>query len=95
MRKYEVVTIFTPDLEEKQVEEANNWIKSIIEKYDGEVQETEKWGKKRLAYSINDYQEGIYSITTFTGDKQVTEELERSFRMSEQVIRYLITRLDD
>jgi len=95
MNKYEIVYILTPDLEKEQVEESNNSIKSVIEKYGGEPGELDLWGKKRLAYEINDYQEGIYALLTFSGDRTVTDELERSLKMDERVIRYLLTKQDN
>ncbi len=95
MQKYELVYILAPDLEEEQVQENNDWVKSVIDRYGGQVEEVDSWGKRRLAYEIDDYQEGIYSIMNFTGDKKVISELERVFKISDQVIRYLIVKEEE
>ena len=92
MRSYEMVYVLTPDLEEEQVEEQHNDIKAVIERFGGEPGEVDVWGKKRLAYEIDDYQEGIYAIRTFQGDGQVLSELERGLKMNDAVLRYLIAR---
>ena len=95
MQKYELVYILAPDLEEEQVQENDEWVKSVIDRYGGQVEEVDSWGKRRLGYEINDYQEGIYSIMNFTGDKKVISELERVFKISDQVIRYLIVKEEE
>jgi len=95
MQKYELVYILAPDLEEEQVQENDDWVKSVIDRYGGQVEEVDSWGKRRLGYEINDYQEGIYSIMNFTGDKKVIGELERVFKISDQVIRYLIVKEEE
>ncbi|ACB86462.1 30S ribosomal protein S6 [Natranaerobius thermophilus] len=95
MRAYEVVYVLTPDLEEEQVEEKHNEFKSVIERYGGAPGEIDVWGKRRLAYEIDDYQEGIYALRKFQGENQVLTELERSLKMDESILRYLIARDED
>ena len=94
MRNYEVVYILTPDLDEEQVEEQHNQVKTVIERYGGEAGEIDVWGKRRLAYAVDDYLEGTYAIRNFKGDSNVISELERSFRMNDSVLRYLVSRID-
>lgn len=95
MNKYEVMYILTPDLEEEQVNENIEWAKSIIESNNGKVEELKKWDRRRLAYEIDDYQEGQYMLGYFYGDIQTTSELERSFKLKDQVLRYMIIRVDE
>ncbi|UMZ75168.1 30S ribosomal protein S6 [Natranaerofaba carboxydovora] len=95
MNKYEVMYILTPDLEEEQVNENIEWAKSIIESNNGKVEELKKWDRRRLAYEIDDYQEGQYMLGYFYGEIQTTSELERSFKLKDQVLRYMIIRVDE
>ncbi len=94
MTSYEVVYVLAPDLEEEQVEEQHNQVKAVIERFGGEAGEIDVWGKRRLAYEINDYQEGTYAIRNFQGNSEVISELERVFRMDDSVLRYLVSRTE-
>ncbi len=95
MRKYEVTYVLIPELEEEQVTEKTKGLKSVIEKNGGEPLDEDFWGKRRLAYEINDYQEGIYSLLTFNGDSQVLSELERAIKLDGDFLRYLIVRSEE
>ena len=59
-----------------------------------EVVEVNEWGKRRLAYPINDKPEGYYVIVTFKSAPEFIHELERKFNIDEAVMRYLVTKLD-
>ena len=61
----------------------------------GEVLDVTEWGKRRLAYEINDYREGYYVIMKFKDESNVTAELERLMRINDSVMRYLTTRVDE
>ena len=95
MRKYEVTYVLTPELEEEQVTEKTKGIKSVIERFGGDPIEEDFWGKRRLAFEINYYQEGIYALLTFHGDSHVISELERAIKMDDDFLRYLIVRVDE
>ena len=59
-----------------------------------EVVEVNEWGKRRLAYAINDKAEGYYVVVTFKSAPEFIYELNRKFRIDESVMRYLVTKLD-
>ena len=59
-----------------------------------EIVEVDEWGKRRLAYPINDKPEGHYIIVTFKSAPEFIYELERKFNIDEAVMRYLVTKLD-
>ncbi len=59
-----------------------------------EIVEVDEWGKRRLAYPINDKPEGHYVIVTFKSAPEFIYELERKFNIDEAVMRYLVTKLD-
>ena len=95
MRKYETVFIVRPDLEEEKTLEAIDKYKSLIENNGGEVVNIDKWGKRRLAYEIDGAREGFYVVSKFNADSAAASELDRVFKISDEIIRHLIVREDD
>lgn len=94
MHAYETLFIIRPDLEAESIDAAVERFKTLIKDENGTVESIEKWGKRRLAYLIGDYQEGYYVLINFTASAGTVQELERIFKISEEVIRYLTTRKD-
>lgn len=92
MTRYEVMCVLNPDLDEEAVNENIEWAKSIIESNNGEVEELKKWGRRRLAFEINNHQEGQYMLGYFKGDLKTTSELERSFKLKDDILRYMIVK---
>lgn len=95
MRKYESTFILRPDVEESAAEELIERIKGIIDGNDGKVEETDVWGVKKLAYEINNHNTGFYTVVQFNGTSETVDELQRNFRLLDDVIRYIIVRMDD
>lgn len=92
MRKYEVMYIIRPDLDVDVTKELVEKFHNIITDNGGEITKHNEMGKRRIAYEINDYKEGYYDLINFKSEPNVVEELERVFRITENVIRYLIVR---
>ena len=86
---YEAVYILQPDLSEEQIAALVAKFKAVVEA-NGTVSEIDEWGKRRLAYPINDLMEGYYVLMTFTALPGVPAELDRQFRINENVMRSLI-----
>lgn len=86
---YEAVYIMNPALSEEQIAALVAKFKSIVEA-DGSVTEVNEWGKRRLAYPINDLMEGYYVLMSFTAAAAIPAELDRIFRITEGVIRSMI-----
>jgi len=90
MRKYEVMYILRPDLEQEAVQ-------SVVEKFQGiisnggEITKHEVMGKRRLAYEIQKLREGIYVLVNFNANPEVVDELNRVLRITDEVIRHLVT----
>lgn len=89
MRDFEVMFILRP--EEDEV------INPIIEKYEdlitkngGNVQHKDKWGKKRLAYTIDDFDTGYYVLITFSASNPCVREVDRIMKISDDVLRHMI-----
>lgn len=92
MRKYEVMYIIRPDVEQEVVDATVEKFNAIITTGGGEITKHEVIGKKRLAYEINKIRDGIYVLTNFTADSEVVKELDRVIKITDEVIRHLIVR---
>ncbi len=96
MRRYELVVIVSPDVAEDDVPDAvDRLVRRPVEIDGGELQEVNNWGRRKLAYPIQRHQEGNYVLTQLNMDPQKTDELERGLQISEEVLRYLLIRLDE
>ncbi|MCL6447231.1 MAG: 30S ribosomal protein S6 [Armatimonadetes bacterium] len=92
MTNYEAMFILRPDLEEEKVAEIMDRFRTLVENRGGEVTRLEKWGKRRLAYEIQHLREGLYIILRFKGNTEIVQELDRVFKISDEVIRHMIVR---
>lgn len=92
MRAYEVLFVLKPDLEEEATNAAIEKFANLIQQNQGSVEQINRWGKKRLAYEINDYREGYYTLILFQGEPATQKELDRVMRLSDEVLRHLIVR---
>ncbi len=86
---YETMYILRPDIPEDEVENHLKKYSEVLEKAKAVIIDNQMRGKRRLAYSIGKYKEGIYVQLSHTGEGKHVEALERSMRLSEDVIRYL------
>ena len=91
MRKYELVCIFQPELDETAFKGAVDRVQSWITEAGGSVDKVEVWGRRRLAYVIRKQTEGQYVLMNITLDPKSTGELERNIRFLESVLRHLLT----
>ena len=93
MHKYEVLYILRPGLEDEARNALIERFNAIITQSGGSVDDIEEWGKRKLAYSIDYENEGYYVLEHFTSGTELPKELERNFRISDDVLRYLVTRV--
>ncbi len=94
MRKYELVCIVHPDLDEFAFNGILEKIKGWIGETGGSVDKVDIWGRKRLAYAIKKQREGQYVLFNATMPTTGTAALDQNLRFLEQVIRYMITVVD-
>ncbi|MGB9976591.1 30S ribosomal protein S6 [Thermovenabulum sp.] len=94
MRSYETMYILDPDLNEDSTNSLIEKFKSVITDRGGEVQEIERWGKRRLAYPIERRKEGYYVIMNFTADPSAVQEMERLLKITTGVLRHIVIRKD-
>ncbi|MRH44391.1 30S ribosomal protein S6 [Aquibacillus halophilus] len=95
MRKYEIMYIVRPDIEEEAqtalVERFNN----ILTENGAEIEKVEEKGKKRLAYEINDFRDGYYVLINFKGEEKAISEFDRQAKFSDDIIRHMAIRQDE
>jgi small subunit ribosomal protein S6 len=89
MTNYEVMFIIEPTLEEDKKEATIEIVKEIIAT-DGEVDNVDVWGMKKLAYPIQKKDDGYYVVVTFKASESLPKELDRRLKISDNVIRHMI-----
>lgn len=94
MRAYELMVIIDGDLEENNVEGTVRRVHDQIKTKGGDVQRTDRWGKRRFAYEIAKKTDGYYVVIEFLGGEGLAD-LERQFRLADDVVRHKLIRLPD
>ena len=94
MNNYEVMYIVKP-VEEEAFEALVVKFDNLINNNGGTVEKTDRWGKKRLAYEIDDIAEGLYVLVTFSAEPKTVKELDRVIKIHEEIIRHIIVKQDD
>ena len=96
MRKYEIMFIVKPDLEESSIKQVAEDMKSVLESNHAKVLELKEMGQKELAYEINKYKTGYYFLFTIeTEDSDAISEFERVVLINENILRHLIVKVED
>ena len=94
MAKYETMLITTATLDDEANAALVGKFKSLIEA-NGTIDSIDEWGKRRLAYPINDENEGVYTVINFTSEPDFPAELDRVYKITEGVMRSLIVAKED
>jgi small subunit ribosomal protein S6 len=94
-RKYEVMFILRPDTAEEDVDRLLQQMETNVAATGGRVTSFERMGKRRLAYMVRKFQEGIYILAFVEGPGSVLKELERRLRVQELVIKFITVRTDE
>ena len=95
MRKYELMYIVKPHLEEEARNNLIEQLHAILTNNGATIENVDEWGLRDLAYEINHINKGYYVVTTFTSDDRAINEFDRLTRINRDVIRHMIVRLDD
>jgi small subunit ribosomal protein S6 len=93
-RQYELVYILPPDTTEEQATEVHQLVESVVSRQGGQIENTENWGRRRLAYEIARQKEGVYVLEVIRGSGELMKELDRRLRVMDQVIRHMVVRVD-
>ena len=94
LNSYETIFIVDATLEEEAVTQVKEKFTSLNSN-NGTINNIDEWGKRRLAYEINDKTEGYYYLVDFTADGEFPKELDRQFRINENILRTIIIRKDE
>ncbi len=95
MRKYEIMVIIDPDVDDRQVTPILEKHLAVITNAGGTVDNMDLWGRRRMAYEINKKPEGIYVVLNVTTTPDDVKELDRQFKINEQIMRTKVLRADD
>lgn len=94
-RTYELMFIVRPDMVEEDQDKLISTLESAVTTTGGTLKKVEKLGKRRLAYTVRKFHDGIYMLLTLEGGGGLIHELERRLRVSEPVIKFLTVRVDE
>jgi small subunit ribosomal protein S6 len=94
-RAYEVMFIVRPDVLEEDMDKLIATLQGHATTAGAVLQNTEKMGRRRLAYDVKKFQDGQYVLFTLQADGKAIHELERRMRVAEQVIKYITVRTDE
>ena len=94
LNSYETIFIIDATLDEETVTALKDKFTTLIEQ-NGELESVDEWGKRRLAYEINDRTEGFYYLVNFKADSEFPKELEIQYKITEGILRTIVIRKDE
>ena len=94
-RTYELMFIVRPDMTEEDQDKLISTLEHAVTSSGGQVKNVEKMGKRRLAYLVRRFHEGLYILLTVEGSGGLIHELERRLRVTEPVIKFMTVRIDE
>ena len=94
-RQYELVYIVSPDATEQAIADLHTQVEQTVQRFNGTLDKTENWGRRKLAYEIGKAREGTYVVETISGSGELMKEIDRRLRVTDTIIRHLIVRVDE
>src|SRR5579875_3241118 len=94
-RSYEIMFIVRPDIEEAEIDKIVETFSGYVTNGGGTVKQTEKMGRRRLAYTVRKFNDGFYVLLIVDAPASLIAEIERRLRVSEQVIKFITVRTDE
>ena len=94
-RQYELVYILPPETTEQQATELHEQVAAVVSRLHGVIEKTENWGRRKLAYEIGHFKEGVYVLEVINGTGELMKEIDRRFKVIDQVVRHMIVRVDE
>ena len=94
MNKYETVFIINPNVDEAGVKDLTQKFSDLIET-NGKVESVEEMGKRKLEYEVKKNTEGIYMLINFEAEPSLISELERVYRITDEVIKFIVVKKDE
>jgi small subunit ribosomal protein S6 len=94
-RKYELVYVVSPEASDEQVADLHTQVEAIVQRIGGQIEKTENWGRRKLAYEIGRHKEGTYVLEVLLGGGDLMKEIDRRLKVTDLVIRHLVVRVDE
>jgi small subunit ribosomal protein S6 len=94
-RKYELVYVVSPDATDEQVADLHTQVDAIVQRMGGQIEKSDNWGRRKLAYEIGRHKEGTYVLEVINGHGDLMKEIDRRLRVTDLVIRHLTVRVDE
>ena len=95
LREYELIFIVRPETDEAAIQQISEKLAAATEENGGVKLQLVLWGRKRLAYEIEDFNKGVFYLYGFLGDAATVAGLERALRFEEVVLRFMTTKISD
>jgi small subunit ribosomal protein S6 len=95
MHNYELMFIVRPDVDEETLKTTREKIQSVITEHGGEITDVQDMGRRRLAYMIQKFREGIYTVYNFKANAAVVNELNHTLNINDNVIRHMVINIDE
>src|SRR5262245_59748877 len=96
VRQYELVYILPPESTEQQIAEIHEQVESVVSRMGGQIEKTDNWGRRKLAYEIGPHKEGVYVLEVINSSTaDLVKELDRRLKVIDQVVRHLVVRVDE
>ena len=95
VRQYELIYITPPESTEEALNELHAQVLAVVDRFGGNIEKTENWGRRRLAYEIAGHREGVYVLEVINGPAELNMELDRRLRVFDIVIRHMVVRVDE
>ena len=94
-RRYELVYIVSPEADDQQVADLHAQVEAIVQRMGGQIEKSEPWGRRKLAYEIGRHKEGIYVLEVILGSGDLMKEIDRRLKVTDAIIRHLVVRVDE
>ena len=95
MRKYEFMYIIRPTVDDEAKKAVIDRFNNVLTSNGAEITGTKDWGKRRLAYEINDFREGFYQIVNVQSDAAAVQEFDRLAKISDDIIRHIVVKEEE
>ncbi len=95
VKQYELVYIAAPEATEEQLAALATEVQQVVGRFQGTIEKTDVWGRRRLAYQIGRYKEGTYVLHVINGSGELVKELDRRLKVTDNIVRHLIVRVDE
>lgn len=94
-RKYELVYVISPEASDEQVADLHTQVEAIVQRMNGQIEKTDNWGRRKLAYEIGRHKEATYVLEVIVGGGELMKEIDRRLKVSDLIIRHLVVRIDE